>query len=313
MSSTAVKNAKPGRGLFRWQPAERPPWMEKPSTATRITKGVVLLVIAVVIIYPFLLVLGTSLSGRAELAANGGYVLFPTDPTFEAYRVILTGGVVTRATIVSIGITLIGTSLSLVFTIMLAYGLSRAGSLFHKPILLIVLGTFLFGPGMIPVYLTVQQLGMLDSYASLIVPVLLNAFNIVVIRQFFQNIPEELHEAARLDGAGEVRILLRIVLPLSKAPIAVVGLFYAVSYWNSFFNAVLYLKDSAKLPLQVVLRSYVLQGQSINAKAMGVQVLPPATSLQMAVLVLAILPIALVYPFIQKYFAKGVLTGAIKS
>ncbi|MFJ1901609.1 MULTISPECIES: carbohydrate ABC transporter permease [unclassified Streptomyces] len=290
----------------------RPPWMERPHWYGQGAKGLALIVLTVIVLYPFVLAIGTSLAGREELNANGGYVLLPHHPTLEAYRVVLSGGVVTQAALVSIGITLVGTALSLACTVMIAYGTSRPGSVLAKPILLLVLGTFLFAPGIIPTYLAVQQFKMLDTYAALILPVLLNAFNIVVVRSFFQSIPEELYDAARIDGAGEVTVLFRIVLPLSKAVLAVVGLFYAVGYWNSFFNAVLYLNDSGKFPIQVILRSYVLNGQSINASAMGVHSIPPATSLQMAVLIIAIVPIFCVYPFLQKFFVKGVLTGAIK-
>ncbi|WP_246113780.1 carbohydrate ABC transporter permease [Streptomyces montanus] len=226
----------------------------------------------------FLLCLGNSLATKEELAANGGYVLFPSNPTFESYNVVLSGGVVTRAAVVSVVITLVGTALSLLCTVALAYGLSRPGTVAGKPLLLIVLGTFLFTPGIIPNYLVIQELGMIDTYGTLIAPIMLNAFNIVVVRAFFQGIPDELHEAARLDGAGDPRILLRIVLPLSKAVIAVVGMFYAVQYWNNFFNAMLYINDGSKLPLLVVLRSYVLQGDTFNAKALGVATLPSSTA-----------------------------------
>jgi ABC-type glycerol-3-phosphate transport system permease component len=239
-------------------------------------------------------------------------VLVPHHPTLEAYRVVLSGGVVARSAVVSIGITLVGTAASLVCTVMLAYGLSRPHTTGTRPILLLMLGTFLFAPGIIPIYLVVKQLGLLDSYAALVVPVLLNAFNVVVVRAFFQAIPDELIDAARIDGAGEVRILTRIVLPLSRAVLAVVALYYAVSYWNTFFNAILYLSDSSRWPLQVILRKYVIQGDSMTATALGVQTLPPSQSLQMAVLVIAIVPIAAVYPFLQKYFVRGVLTGAVK-
>ncbi|MFE5301200.1 carbohydrate ABC transporter permease [Streptomyces sp. NPDC056632] len=302
-----------GRGRRGRRPPGRPAWMEQPSRAGQGLKLLVVVAMTVAVGYPFLLAIGTSLSTKAELAANGGYVLFPTHPTLEAYRVVLSGGVVTRAALVSVGITLVGTALSLLCTICLAYGLSRPGTFAGKPLLLVVVGTFLFTPGIIPNYLVTQALGLLDTYGAMVVPIMLNAFNVIVVRAFFQGIPEELHEAARLDGAGELKVLLKIVLPLSKAVIAVVGLFYAVTYWNSFFNAMLYINDPDKLPLQVVLRSYVLQGDTFNAKAMGVSVLPASTSLSMAVLVLAVLPIMAVYPFVQKYFAKGVLTGAIKA
>ncbi|MEU6846870.1 carbohydrate ABC transporter permease [Streptomyces sp. NPDC046716] len=293
--------------------ADRPAWMERPSPAGQTLKLIVILAMIVAVGYPFLLAIGTSLSTKAELAANGGYVLIPQHPTLEAYRVVLAGGVVTRAALVSVGVTVIGTALSLLCTICLAYGLSRPKTFGGKPLLLVVVGTFLFTPGVIPSYLVVQELGLIDSYGAMVLPIMLNAFNVIVVRAFFQGIPDELHEAARLDGAGELTIMCRIVLPLSKAVIAVVGMFYAVTYWNSFFNAMLYINDSNKLPLQVILRSYVIQGDTFNAKALGVSVLPATTALSMAVLILAVLPIVAVYPFLQKYFVKGVLTGAVKA
>ncbi|MET7368588.1 carbohydrate ABC transporter permease [Streptomyces sp. NPDC005566] len=311
---TRLRAARSGsRGRPRGRASQgRPPWMERPHWYGQGAKAAALAVLTVIVLYPFVLAIGTSLAGREELNANGGYVLLPHNPTLEAYRVVLSGGVVTQAAVVSIFVTLVGTALSLACTVMIAYGTSRPGTVLSKPILLLVLGTFLFAPGIIPTYLAVQQFRLLDTYAALILPVLLNAFNIVVVRSFFQSIPEELYDAARIDGAGEVTVLFRIVLPLSKAVLAVVGLFYAVGYWNSFFNAVLYLNDASKFPIQVILRSYVLNGQSINAQAMGVHAVPPATSLQMAVLIIAIVPIFCVYPFLQKFFVKGVLTGAIK-
>ncbi|NGO75409.1 carbohydrate ABC transporter permease [Streptomyces sp. YC504] len=312
MTTPAISLFKRRTDTFKGRTDGRPPWMERPTWYGQGLKVLVLGAIVVAVGYPFLIALGTSLAGKEEIAANGGYVMFPTEPTLQAYEAVLSGGVVTRAALVSIGVTLVGTALSLLCTIALAYGLSRPGTVAGKPILFLVLGTFLFTPGIIPVYLVVDQLGMIDSYASLIVPIMLNAFNIVIVRAFFQGIPDELHEAARLDGAGEITILWRIVLPLSKAVLAVVGMFYAVSYWNNFFNAMLYINDGAKLPLQMVLRSYVLQGDTINESAMGVSSLPPSSATQMAVLLLAIVPIIAVYPFLQRHFTKGVLTGAVK-
>lgn len=287
--------------------------MERPTIVGRALKSVILTAIVLAVLYPFGLALGTSLTGRAESIANGGsYVLFPSKPTFEAYSLILSGGAVTRSVLISIGITLTGTALSLLCTVFLGYALSRRGMLGGKPILLMVLATFLFTPGMIPSYLMVKELGMIDTYQSLIVPVLVNAFNVVVVRSFFQNLPEELFEAARMDGCTEWRMLWRIAIPLSKAVIAVVGLFYAVSYWNTFFNAILYINDQSMHPIQVVLRQFIFRGTSATGSDVAIVRDLPASSVQMAVLVIALVPILLVYPFLQKYFTKGVLTGAIK-
>lgn len=287
--------------------------MERPTIAGRTLKTVILTVIVLAVLYPFGLAVGTSLMGRAESIANGGsYVLFPEHPTLEAYQLILSGGAVTRSVLITIGITLVGTALSLICTIFLGYALSRRGMLGSKPILLMVLATFLFTPGMIPSYLMVKELGMIDTYQSLIVPVLINAFNVVVVRAFFQNLPDELFEAARMDGASEWKMLWRIALPLSKAVMAVVGLFYAVSYWNTFFNAILYMNDQTKHPIQVVLRQYIFRGSVAQGTDVAIVRDLPAASVQMAVLIIALVPIIIAYPFLQKYFTKGVLTGAIK-
>jgi ABC-type glycerol-3-phosphate transport system permease component len=183
-----------------------------------------------------------------------------------------------------------------------------------RPILYLTLFSLMFPPGIIPQYLVVKQLGLLNNYASLVLPVLLNAFNFIVLRQFFMDIPGELVDAARIDGAGDWRILWRLVLPLSKPALAVIALFYAVSYWNAFFQALLYLSDTAQWPLQLVLRLYVLQGTSLaGAVTYSPGTAPPPTqAVQMAVVVIATIPILLVYPFLQRYFTRGVLTGAIK-
>ncbi|MET7548638.1 carbohydrate ABC transporter permease [Streptomyces sp. NPDC005479] len=290
----------------------RAAWEELPTRLGSAAKAVVITVIVAVMTVPFLIVLSTSLASREEITAAGGYVLFPTEPTLQAYRTILSGGLVTRAVTVSVLITGVGTALSLLTTIALAYALSKRGVPGSKPVLLLVLFTLLFAPGMIPMYVLVRELGLLDSYWALILPGLVNAFNLVVMRAFFMNIPDELYQAARIDGAGDWRILTRIVLPLSKGVIAVVGLFYAVTYWNAFFNAMLYLNDSGKWPVQLLLRTYVVQNKQMAADQLGVAHLPPQQSISMAVVMIALIPILLLYPFLQKYFTNGVLTGAIK-
>ncbi|MFD8382984.1 carbohydrate ABC transporter permease [Streptomyces sp. NPDC059679] len=290
----------------------RPGWMERPRPVTQAAKAVALVAVVLLVCVPFLVIVSTSLASQREVVANGGWVLWPENPTLQAYRDILDGGIVTHALGVSAGVTLVGTLLSLVCTVTLAYALSRPGVFGGRPVLLLVLFTFLFPPGMIPNFLLVKELGLLDSYASLILPVLISVFNLVVLRGFFQAIPGELYEAARLDGAGDLRVLWSVVLPLSKAALAVVGLFYAVAYWNSWFYASLYL-ESDHWPLQQVLRTYVVTGSGLTDTTTGEATVNAPQTIQMAILVIATVPILVVYPFLQKYFTKGVLTGAIKS
>ncbi|OYO04570.1 ABC transporter permease [Enemella evansiae] len=282
--------------------------MEKPSIIGQGLKGLVLLAVCFAVIYPFVLVIGTSLSTQEEIAAKNGFVLFPSRPTLAAYELIFAGGIVTDALVRSLAITLVGTAVSVTLTVMMAYGLSRRGLLGGGFFLMTALLTMLFTPGIIPTFLVVKELGLLNSYAALILPTAVSAFNLVIMRSFIMNLPTELTEAARLDGAGDLRILWNLVLPLSKGVIAVIGLFYAVGYWNAFFNAMLYV-NSDKWPLAMVLRQYVLLGSSLeNTTEIGA----PSQAIQMAVVVISVVPILCVYPFLQKYFTKGVLTGAIK-
>ncbi|AZM57567.1 ABC transporter permease [Streptomyces sp. WAC 01529] len=291
----------------------RPAWREKPRFATKAAKAVAVVVVLGLILIPFLVIVSTSLASNREVVDNGGWVLWPSDPTLRAYRTILTGGIVTKALGVSVALTVLGTLFSLACTTFLAYALARPGVFGGRPVLLLILFTFLFPPGMIPAFLLVKGMGMMDTYAALIAPVLINVFNLIVLRGFFQGIPEELYEAARLDGAGDWHILWRLVLPLSKAALAVVSLFYAVSYWNAWFHASIYM-ESDHWPLSQVLRTYVIGGSQIADTGLseaGLVSAPQTT--QMAVLVIATVPILLVYPFLQRYFTKGVLTGAIKS
>jgi putative aldouronate transport system permease protein len=295
---------------------ERPAWQEADSITVKAVKFLIFAIIGVCIVYPFLNILSTSFASEGDVIKNGGLVIWPEHPTFAAYQTILSGGVVTRAILVSLGITTIGTLISLAVTIGMAYGLSRP-IIGGKWILLIALMTIFFVPGIIANYLVVKQLGLLNTYASLILGsgIMLTAFNMVVMRQFFMNIPAELIDSARIDGANDFTILLKLVLPLSKAVIAVIALFYAVGYWNNFFNALLYLNDNSMWPLQLVLRLYVVQGAPLpgaNVDLTGAGAPPPAQSIEMAVVVIALLPILCLYPFLQRYFTSGVLSGAVK-
>lgn len=288
----------------------RPPWMGRPSPAWAAVKAVLLVLIVLVMLYPFVYVIAFSFADARSVTSGQ---LFPTTFSLAAYESIFAGGVVTRSLLVTAGITLVGTFLSLLFTSMLAYGLTRTSQVpFSRAAMILVLCTMFFGAGIIPSYLLVKELNLLDSYWALILPGLISAFNMIVMRNFFMELPQELFESARLDGASEFRIFFSIVLPLSKAVLAVIALFYAVGYWNSFFNAMLYLNDSTKWPIQLVLNQYVVQSNSLTDLQAPDRPAPPKETVQMAIVVVATLPILLVYPFAQRFFTKGVLTGAIK-
>ncbi|MEV6270289.1 carbohydrate ABC transporter permease [Kribbella sp. NPDC051936] len=283
-----------------------------PGWPMRAFKGLVLLVFCAVVIIPFVGVVSTSVAPNKQINESGGLVLLPKSINFAAYESLFAGGVVTRALFVSIFVTIVGTLLSLTVSCLLAYALARPGFVAGRPILLVVLFSMLFSPGIIPLYLTVKGVGLLDSIWALIVPTMISAFNVVVLRAFFMNLPNEITESARIDGAGELKTFSYIVLPLSKAVLSVIGLFYAVAYWNAFFSALLYLNDSRLWPLQLVLRTYVINDTQLGSAELGTELLPPQASIQMAILVVSIVPILVIYPFLQRHFAKGVLTGAVK-
>ncbi|MET9581899.1 carbohydrate ABC transporter permease [Streptomyces sp. NPDC006539] len=295
---------------------ERPAWMEKPKPVTQGAKGLALIVTVLVVLVPFWVVIATSFAPDHQVIANGGYAVWPDEWTFRAYELVFSGGQIPQALAVSGLVTSVGTAFSLACTVMLAYALARPGVVGGKPVMLMILFTFLFPAGMIPSFLVVNGMGLRNTYWALFLPVLISAFNLVVMRGFFQGIPAELFESAKIDGAGELRTLLTIVLPLSKAVVAVVGLFYAVGYWNDFFRAILYTDQSTMWPLQTWMRTYVVQSQNSLIQVSGgvneqIQFAPQTVN--MAVVVLATVPILCVYPFIQRYFTKGVLTGAVKS
>lgn len=296
---------------------QRPAWSEEPTAVEKIGKGATLAVIVLVVLLPLYTVVLTSLSSDATINRAGGMVLVPGELTVSAYAAILSGGVVTRSILVSIGVTAVGTILSTTVSVLAAYGLSRTSSLMHRPLLFLFIITMFFSAGMIPTYLVVSELGLIDSYLALILPGAVSAFNILILRAFFMGIDPGILEAARIDGAGEFRVLGTIVLPMSTAVIAVVALFYGVGYWNAFFNAMLYLQDSAKWPLQMVLRSYVLEGVELPGSELapagvGNSQPPASLAVKMAIVVFALVPILLVYPFVQRHFTKGVIFGAIK-
>ena len=300
--------------------SRRPVWEEKPSLLGQLGKGTVLTLVTAAVVVPLWVVLVTSLSSSETINAAGGYVVIPREFDPSAYVVIFSGGLIGRAVWISTLVTAIGTALSLTLTVLAAYGLSRSDSVAHRPLLFYFLLTFLIYPGMIPSYLVVTGLGLKNNLLALILPTAIQAFNLVVLRAFFMNIPAELLDSARIDGAGEFRILTRIVLPLSKAVVAVIGLFYAVGYWNAFFNAILYIDRNDLQPLQRLLQGYILLGQAppnvgggavVHIPGIGYAA-PPSLAIKMAVVIVTVIPALIVYPFIQRHFTKGVIIGAVK-
>ncbi|GIO13460.1 protein LplC [Cohnella xylanilytica] len=282
------------------------------GTADKWFNSVVYLILAAVAaasIFPLLYVVSMSLTPYSEVVKNGGFVIVPRSLSFEAYNRIFADPALGRSMLVTVFVTVVGTAVNLLLTTVAAYPLSRRKLQGRSFFLLFIVITMLFNGGLIPTYLIVQSLGLLDSVWALIVPGAIATFNVLVMKSFFENLPEELFESARIDGAQEFRILWQIVLPLSVPSVLTVGLFYMVGHWNSFFSAVLYITDRELYPLQVVIRNMLLLTQSNELQA---EVTVPTAAMQMAAVIAGSLPIIAVYPFIQKHFTKGMLLGAIK-
>lgn len=274
---------------------------------------VMLALIALLMLFPFFYIFAVSFSTLEDFLQSE-ILLWPKNWSFDAYQYILES----RAFLTSLGVTayvtIVGTFVNLFFTCTMAYALSR-GILGQRFYLFLVMFAMLFNAGMIPTYLIVKETGLLNSLWSLILPVAIGPFNLLVIRQFFMNIPNDLHEAAKIDGANDLRIFSQIILPLSKPALAAFGLFYAVTHWNSYFSAVLYINDPAKWTVQVILRQIVIVAEPTAALGTNEMLLenpPPAVTIQMAAILLATVPILIVYPFLQKHFAKGVMLGSVK-
>ncbi len=270
-----------------------------------------LLLIALICVLPFVYVVAVSFASPAEVA-KGGLILWPKEWSLASYRYIFSTDTLFRSMLVSIYITVVGTFINLLFTSLMAYPLAKTQLRGRQIILMGVLFTMLFGGGMIPTYFVVKALHLTNSLWALMIPSAISAFNLIVLKNFFQNIPDGLEDSARIDGCNDVGVLFRIVLPLSLPAMATFGLFYAVGHWNQFFNAILYINDNRMWPIQVLLREIVILAQSsIGDTTIDSADIQPLT-IRMAVIVFATIPILLVYPFLQKHFAKGVMLGSVK-
>jgi putative aldouronate transport system permease protein len=282
------------------------------NTANRLfhtANMIVLGVIALITLFPIYYVFIISFTDIGEYLSKT-IILFPETWSFNSYQYLLSSPSMIRAIGVSGFLAVVGTACSLVITSSLAYTLSRKKLLGRRVILLLILFTILFHPGIIPNYMLVRNLGLIDNIWSLILPVLSSGWYVILMKGFFDNIPDSLDEAAAIDGCNEITAWFRIVLPLSLPAIAAFGLFYAVEFWNSYFSALIYLNDYRKWPIQVLLQNMLAENPLAETDPLRQP--PPAEMLKMAAVVIATVPILCVYPFLQKHFAKGVMVGSIK-
>ncbi|TCP23526.1 carbohydrate ABC transporter membrane protein 2 (CUT1 family) [Scopulibacillus darangshiensis] len=274
----------------------------------------IMIVLMLVTLYPFLYVLFSSFSDAGLLSQHRGILWKPLGFSLEAYKAVFDNPMVLIGYANTIFYVVVGTVINLALTILGAYALSRRQLMWKKPIMLGIVFTMFFSGGLVPRYLLVHDLGLLDTRWSLILPTAISVFNLIVMRTSFQAIPVSLEESARIDGANDFTILFRIVLPLSLPVIAVMTLFYGVSHWNSYFDAMIFLRDRDLFPLQLVLRTILITNDtsSMTVGSLGGDTYRISETIKYAVIIVATVPILFLYPFLQKYFVKGVMIGSLK-
>ena len=270
---------------------------------------------AIACVVPFIYVFAGSFATEKELTERP-FFLIPHEFSLNAYRYVTKTGDVFFGLKNSLIVTAVGVVINMFFTTTFAYPLSRPYLRGRNGFINIVIITMLFGGGMIPAYLLVSSLNLLDTYWALWLPGAISAFKFIIVKNYFQGLPMELEEAAKIDGSSDIGIFTRIILPLSKPVLASVSLFYMVGHWNSYFSAMLYIRDQDKEVVQIVLRRIAFLAGGINTDGTpidyGLMGAPPEKAVRMAITVVATVPILIVYPFIQKYFTKGVMVGAVK-
>lgn len=291
--------------------------MRKPSASLVMIYGSLFL-ITVTIIFPFLNLIATSLSDGKMVNSLSGLAIFPKGFNLETYKALLLNEKVQMGLFNSVLITLVGTSINVFFTCMTAYALSNTKLIGRKIILIFFIVTMVFEPGIIPDYLVMKNIGLLDSYWSVFLYKGINVFYLLVLMRFFEEIPQALLEAAQIDGANFFQVFFRIVLPMSKSAIAMIAMSYAVFHWNEYFRAMIYIADPDKWPLQVVLRQFVVESDKVamvglqNVSSYKASAAIDIKSLKAGMIILTTAPILLVYPLILKYFTKGDMHGGVK-
>ena len=269
----------------------------------------IIIFVGLICLFPILYVVSASVTPYTELLRHSGFVLIPSKFTLTSYKLILEDGTLYHAMWVTIKLTVIGTLANLIFTLTLAYPLSRSNIPGTKNCMRIIAFCMLFHAGIVPTYLMVRNTGLLNTLWAMILPSVISIYNLVIMKAFFEGLPEELFEAARIDGANEVHILTRMVLPMSLPIIMTIGMYYAVDHWNAYMVSVYYITKDELRPLQVILRRILETAK--NEDNVNVEYVP-TDSLKMAAVCFVTAPIIVIYPFIQKYFVKGTLAGAVK-
>ena len=272
------------------------------EVAFKLFAYVIMTIVALTILIPLLYVVQITFSANASTV----FRIWPSGFTLKHYKYVFEAGLITRQFLNSLQVTSMGVAYSMVLTTLMAYPLSRKKLVFRKFFNVLVIIPMLFSIGFLPKYLLVRKLGLMETYAAIILPYGVAAFNLIILRNFFQSVPIELTESARIDGASETRTLIQIILPLSKAALATISLFYMVTYWNEYFNVILYINDPKKHTLQVVLRSLVMENEDTGAEDALIR------NIQYTAIVVAIIPVMIVYPVLQKHFTKGIMLGSVK-
>ena len=275
---------------------------------------ILMLVVAFLTLYPFYYVLAASLSKSAEFMAHQGFLYKPLGFTLGAYKVVLKNDRIVTGFLNTGFLLVVKTSISMLLTIIGAYTMCKRDALLVPKLMFLIVVTMFFSGGMIPTYLNVRSLGMDNKIWALIIPTAINTFNLIIMRNAFDAIPRELDEAAAIDGAGCVKTLFIVMLPLVVPSVMVILLYYAVDVWNSWFDAMLYIRKKNLYPLQLVLREILINNNttSMGGAAINADSETMAESVQYAVMMVATVPILLVYPFLQKYFVNGIMVGAVK-
>lgn len=267
-------------------------------------------ILGITTLLPFVNLIAKSFSSEKALI-SGKVGLFPVEFQTETYKFVLANPQFLNAFKISILVTVIGTALGLIMTVLIAYPLSKPHLKGRKILLIYFVFAMIFNGGLIPTYLVIQKLGLVNNFWVMVLPVVVNVYNMLIMKNYFESLPDSIEESAKIDGASTMRILTQIIIPLSKPVLATIALFFAVAHWNSYYNAMIYITRTDLKPLQLYLKELVASAKDVLDQA-GYADFASPESVQAASIVAATIPIIVVYPKLQKYFVKGVLVGSVK-